>query len=263
MGELAQEIKKQSKATTTTKSKSTKSAIVEYKSLDGTNVKLTPAIVLKHILTKNANVDDREIFSFMAMCQARRLNPLAKDCYFVAYKGTANVIVSKDFFIRTANMHKTFNGMQAGVIVQNDNGGLEYREGSLVLNGETLIGGWCDVYDKRRQYPSKAVVSLDEYNSKQSIWLTKPATMIRKVAIVQALREAYPESYGGIYDSAEVNDQMVGDVDVIQEVEKLSAPTPQPQPQEKPQDEVEEMQIEPELIVDEFTGEIYEPDEVV
>ena len=60
------------------------------------------------------------------------------------------------------------------------------------------------MYDKRRRVPSRAEVSLDEYDQHRSLWKTKPATMIRKVALVQALREAYPGAYGGIYDSSEM-----------------------------------------------------------
>ena len=37
-----------------------------------------------------------------------------------------------------------------------------------------------------------------------SQWSKKPATMIRKVALVQALREAFPEDFGGMYSQEEV-----------------------------------------------------------
>lgn len=47
-------------------------------------------------------------------------------------------------------------------------------------------------------------VSLKEYNTGKASWLKMPATMIRKVAIVQALREAFPSELGGMYDSSEM-----------------------------------------------------------
>lgn len=185
-------------------------AIVEYKASDGQQVKLTPSIVTKFIVSGNGTPSDKEIFSFMAQCQARGLNPLAKDCYMTTFR-TANggtsvsVITSKDYFVRTANMQPTFDGMEAGVVVKRKDGELEYREGCLV-GGQTerLVGGWAAVYDKRRSHPSKAVVSLDEYDQHRSLWKSKPATMIRKVALVQALREAYPEQFGGVYDGSEM-----------------------------------------------------------
>ena len=34
-------------------------------------------------------------------------------------------------------------------------------------------------------------------------WSKKPATMIRKVALVQALREAFPKALGGMYTAEE------------------------------------------------------------
>ncbi len=182
---------------------------IEYRAIDGTDVKLSPAIVAKYIVSNGERIDEREIYSFMMMCQARKLNPLAKDCYLQAFKGRATVVVSKDYFVRTANLHDTYNGLEAGVVVKTPEGILEYREGALVLDDEQIIGGWCNVHDRRREYPSKAVVSFKEYNKGKSSWLTIPATMIRKVAVVQALREAYPESYSGIYDATELSENVI------------------------------------------------------
>ena len=53
-------------------------------------------------------------------------------------------------------------------------------------------------------------VSFDEYAGKKkdgslnSQWSKKPATMIRKVAAVQALREAFPQSFAGMYVAEEM-----------------------------------------------------------
>ena len=35
-----------------------------------------------------------------------------------------------------------------------------------------------------------------------------PATMIRKVALVQVLREAFPGTFGGLYDRSEMDQAM-------------------------------------------------------
>ena len=185
--------------------------LVKYTASDGSEVKLTPAIVNKYIVTGGQHVDDREVFAFMAKCQARGLNPLAGDAYMTAYQNRAtgrveaSVIVSKDYFVRTATQQPGFDGLRAGVVVVNRAGEMEHREGCIVgRRTEKLVGGWAEVYDKRRSHPSRAEVSLDEYDQHRSLWKTKPATMIRKVALVQALREAYPGAYGGIYDSSEM-----------------------------------------------------------
>lgn len=179
--------------------------IVKYRASDGSEVKLSPAIVARYIMTGGTQVEDREVFSFMAKCQARHLNPLAGDAYMTVFGGKASVVVSKDYFVRTATQQPGYDGLRAGVVVVNRKGDMEYREGCIVgVQTERLVGGWAEVFDKSRSHPSRAEVSLSEYDTGRSLWKTKPATMIRKVALVQALREAYPGAYGGIYDSDEM-----------------------------------------------------------
>lgn len=184
-------------------------AIVEYTASDGQSVKLSPAIVTKYIISGNGQVSDKDMFSFMAKCQARQLNPLAGDCYMTTYRNkdgstSVSVIVGKDYWLRVATQQEDFDGLKAGVVV-NRNGELIYREGAIVgSTTEKLVGGWAEVYSKNRTHPSRIEVSLDEYNTGRSLWKSKPATMIRKVALVQALREAYPNKFAGLYDSAEM-----------------------------------------------------------
>ncbi|MDY2723922.1 MAG: phage recombination protein Bet [Coriobacteriales bacterium] len=216
--------------------------LVTYEASDGVNVKLTPAIVQRYIVTGGQQVDDREVFSFMAKCQARGLNPLAGDAYMTAYKNKrtgrveTSVIVSKDYFVRVATQQPTFDGMRAGVIVASKKTGeLSYREGSLVgKNSEALVGGWAEVYDKLRSHPSRSEVSLGEYDQHRSLWLSKPATMIRKVALVQALREAYPTAFAGVYDSSEMPES------------KQAVSVPEPEAPEMPAQEPEVAEPEPE-----------------
>ena len=54
-----------------------------------------------------------------------------------------------------------------------------------------------------------AEVSFNEYAARKkdgslnSMWSKKPGTMIRKTALVQALREAFPSSFGGAFTEEE------------------------------------------------------------
>lgn len=187
--------------------------IVKYQASDGTDVTLSPGIVARYIATGNDQVSERDAYRFIAVCQARHLNPLAGDAYMSIFKSrdgkttTPTVIVSKDYYMRTATQQPGYDGLKAGVIVKDKaSGQLIYREGTIVdKDVEALVGGWCDVFDKNRSHPSRAEVSLGEYNTHRNLWDSKPATMIRKVALVQALREAYPGAYGGVYDSSELD----------------------------------------------------------
>lgn len=213
--------------------------IVRYRASDGQDVELSPAGVVAYIVSGKAQPDPKDVAAFIAKCQARGLNPLAGDAYMTTYKNndgttTSSVIVSKDYFVRTATQQETFDGMRAGVTVLDSAGGMHHREGAMVLPTETLVGGWAEVRDKRWSIPAKAEVALSEYNTGRSLWKSKPGTMIRKVALVQALREAYPNAYGGVYDASEMGEQpepvavgaTVADVPAV--VVEPAQPTPNP-----------------------------------
>ena len=94
--------------------------------------------------------------------------------------------------------------MKAGIVILKVDGTMEYREGSLKAPKETLIGGWCEVYVKDMKFPIRSEVSMEEYSKGQSTWKQMPAVMIRKCAMVTALREAFPEDLAGCYDAAEM-----------------------------------------------------------
>lgn len=178
-------------------------AITTYKSED-VEIQLS-AQILAEAFPATQSLPASKVIQIIGKCQARKLNPFAGDVHIAVFNNEPQIIVSKDFLLKTATAQPTFDGLKAGVIVANKKTGkLIYREGSLVgANSEVLVGGWAEVFDKNRRTPSRAEVSLQEYNQGRALWKTKPATMIRKVALTQALREAYPSLYGGLYEQSE------------------------------------------------------------
>ena len=119
--------------------------------------------------------------------------------------------------MKRADRCADFDGIESGVIVVNQEGVVQNLVGTFFPQGLTLVGGWCDVYRKNRR-PYRQTVSLQEYDKKQSTWKQMPATMIRKVAEVQALREAFPNTRSGLY----VQDEMQ-EADAVEIVEHEKA----------------------------------------
>lgn len=184
------------------------SEIMEYKAADGQMITLTHDFICDFVCKGKIKPTVQQSMEFMVKCQARGWDPLAGDCYMTIYKNrdgstTMSVVVSKDYWVRTAHMQPTFRGMRAGIIV-NNNGNVVPREGANAWPGEQLLGGWCEVKDARWDWPLHHEVSLAEYDQGTSVWADKPATMIRKVAVTQALREAYPNAFQGGYDESEM-----------------------------------------------------------
>lgn len=181
--------------------------------VNGMEVKLTPAIVRNYLVSGNKeNVTFEELAMFINLCKFQHLNPWLKEAYCIKYGSQpATVVIGKEAFMKRAENNPQYDGLQSGVIVENnETSEIAYRNGTVALpNEETIIGGWAEVYRKDMSHPFRVEVSFDEYCGRtkdgqpNSQWKAKPGTMIRKVAVVQALREAFPNSMGGMYVAEE------------------------------------------------------------
>jgi phage recombination protein Bet len=206
-----------------------KEKTIEYES-NGAIVKLSSDIVKKYLVNGNGNVSDQEVVMFLNLCKAQHLNPFLREAYLIKY-GTApaSIITGKEVFTKRARRNESYAGHEAGVIVQRKDASIEYRAGTLLLKGEDLVGGWAKVHIKGDSVPLEITVTFSEYclykdGKPASNWAVKPATMIRKVALVQALREAFPEDLQGMYDAAEssIDDQALSDLPPTQDIPALT-----------------------------------------
>jgi phage recombination protein Bet len=219
--------------------------LVEF-SANGEKVKLSPAIVKKYLVNGNGDVSDDEIVYFINLCKSQGLNPFIKDCYLIKYGiSPAQMVVSKDVFLKRAERNSEFDGLDAGIIViNNESGELTYRKGAFYLKDrEEVVGGWADVFRKNISHPTHIEVSVEEYVGKtkdgklNSQWSTKMATMIRKVAITQALRETFPNDFQKMYAAEEMNVDVKLDEAPIQQPTNIVEQAPvQPQTYSQPEE---------------------------
>lgn len=212
---------------------------------NGEEVKLSSTMVRRYLVSGDAaNVTDQEVMMFLTLCKYQHLNPFLREAYLVKYGSSpATIVTGKDTFTKRASRNPNYLGKQAGIIVYNPaSGDIEQREGTFRLPNEEIVGGWAKVFIKDRE-PEFNTVSFEEYAGRKkdgtlnNQWATKPATMIRKVALVQALREAFPDDFGAMYspeEMGEVNEYVPEeDTPVIipenqPKVEQKAEPVPQP-----------------------------------
>lgn len=207
---------------------------------NGKSVRLTPGMVKRYLISGNTEaVTEEEITMFMMLCKNAGLDPWQREAYCIKYGSKpATMVVGKDAFQKRADADPNFDGQEAGIIVLDENGRMQHREGTLLLEGETLVGGWAKVYRKDRFHPSVAECSLSEYigrkgdGSVNSQWSGKPATMIRKVALVQALREAFPARLGAMYASEERGLEEPVEAPFTEMPEEANPQEPQPLPKQ-------------------------------
>lgn len=173
---------------------------------DGREITLNPAVITQYVLNgSNSPVLPSEMAKTIMTCAARKLDPFAGDVHILPHwdkdTGTTKLSVSPsiDFYQRRAMANPRYRGIRDGIVVV-VNGEIVKKHGCAVYQelGETLIGGWAEVYVEGYEKSVYVEVSLSEYNTHKALWKYKPATMINKVAKAQALRKAFPDEFMGL-----------------------------------------------------------------
>jgi phage recombination protein Bet len=175
-----------------------------------TAIRLSAAMVRNFIAVptrSGALPNERDCVRFIMLCRGKRANPFEGDCFLIGYDSQSgpsfSLVCGIDLFLKRAEQSADYDGCESGVIVKTE-GGIEERQGSLVLEGETIVGGWARVYRKNHTKPEYKSVKFATYNTGRSRWEKDPGGMIEKVAKSQALRAAYPTALGGLYTQEEM-----------------------------------------------------------
>ena len=160
---------------------------------------------LRNFVDPKHQASPQELQTLLAIVKNRNLNPFTKEVYFIKYgNNPAQIVVSKDAFMKRAEQNQNYDGFESGVIYEDEKGELKTKKGVILPRKSTLIGGWCEVYRKDRSRPVYREVELSAYNTHKNWWQKAPGQMIEKVAIVAAVRDAFSENVGGLYTADEM-----------------------------------------------------------
>lgn len=176
----------------------------------GRNIIITFDDVKRHICPK---ATDQEVVVFLKMAQSLNLNPWAREVYLIKYAEgePASYVIAEESYLKAAEQCSEYDGHEAGIVVKDAAGGTTQLTGTLFVESDKaeLVGGWARVYRKDRKHPFYIAVNFKEcakYTREGKLnryWGSMPATMIRKVALARALREAFPSRLGGMVTDAE------------------------------------------------------------
>jgi len=183
-------------------------AIVEYK---GEKITITFSDVKKLICPL---ATDQEVVVFLKTCQSLNLNPFADEIFLIKYseRDKAATVIAIDSYLKAGEANPECDGHEAGIILKDSTGKLEYREGAFLLDEERtkLVGGWARVYRKDRSRPFYVAVNKKECvryrrdGSLTEFWTEeKQPSMLRKVALKRALVEAFPSLFSGVVSNVD------------------------------------------------------------
>jgi len=167
----------------------------------GESVQLTKETIKQYVCDK---ASDQECQMFFELCKMHGLNPFTGDANLVKY-GTAPAqpVVTEKAWNRKLNEISDLEGIQDGIIVKTKEGKIDEREGEFFEDEENLVGGWCKIKMKGKEWVITKI-RLSDYNKGQAMWKQIPARMICKTARVQNIRKAIPE-LGNMYTEAEMD----------------------------------------------------------
>jgi len=233
---------------TTTAVTKKESAMVEFVPFGATEaIKLSVGMVKTMIAVPTATgkqPSDNDCIKFIALCQARKLNPFEGDAFMIGYDTKNgpkfNLITAIQAFLKRAESSPHYNGMESGIIVERD-GQIIDIEGDFYLSGDKVLGGWATVHRKGQEYPIKKRIRLERFKKGFGIWVDDPAGMICKCAEADALRTSFPTMLGGMYLPQEL-EQGDSKAKVTSPIFSVDAPPkrqPEPDPaNEEPDDDV-------------------------
>lgn len=161
--------------------------------------------LIKNKIAKDATQEEYDLFIMMA--RRTRLDPLLNQLYFVKYGGKPQYITSIDSYRIIAHRTLAFAGVDLPIF--------EYGKDGKVTHASITV--YKLVQGQRFGFSAK--VSFSEYTTRQNQWVSKPETMLAKVAEAHALRKAFPNDLSGIYTQEEMEQAQV--------VNKQMAPKPQ------------------------------------
>lgn len=118
---------------------------------------------------------------FLNICQSFGLNPFIREVYGIPYGDKFNIIVGYEVYLKRAETSGQLAGWRA------------WTEGE----GKAMKG-CVEITRRDWKSPFYHEAYLDEYDQNNTMWKGKPRTMIKKVAIAQGFRMAFPVELGGI-----------------------------------------------------------------
>ena len=183
--------------------------------------KVTQDLLLDYLKTMNKGLNEQQTKQFLAVAGTFGLNPWKHEVYAVTYKNKdgstdMSIVTGYETYIKRAELNPNYDGFEIdfkgsfkrGKVTKSGKNGL-WQVDALVPDGE--VSCVCTVYRKDRAHPTREEVFFDEYNKGNDMWIQKPRTMLKKVAIVSAFRKAFPFDFGGMpYTNDELPDHMTG-----------------------------------------------------
>ncbi len=163
---------------------------------------------IRKLVSSSAPLNEIEFQMLVGIGRATGLNPFLRELWAVKYGSKpAQIFIGRDGYRLGAQRHREYEYHQVEAVYSKDtfeivNGEINHKIG--FCDRGKLLGAYCIVKRKSASKSTYVTVTMEEYGLDQSLWKTKPETMIKKVAEAQSLRQSFQDVFGGTYSDAEI-----------------------------------------------------------
>ncbi len=152
-----------------------------------------------------ANLTDIEKKQFTEVATAYQLNPFKREIYCIPYM--SNVQKADGSWVKERKL-SIITGYETYLKRAERLGRLNGWNVQVAGDGDKRIAR-ITIHRKDWQHPFTHDVHLSEYKENNKMWKEKPMTMLKKVAMAQGFRLAFPDEMGGLpYAEEELPDNM-------------------------------------------------------
>jgi hypothetical protein len=167
------------------------------------------------------NATDKELFMFMGIAKSFGLNPLKREIHFVKYgNAAASIIVGYEIYLKRAERTGKLDGWKCWI------------------EGDKAV---IEIKRKDQSIPIKWEVDRKEFDKQQSTWKAMPNFMLKKVAIAQGFRLAFPDELGGLPylaeelpQTAKLSSEELAKDEIIVDAQVMPEEAPMPPVEELP-----------------------------
>lgn len=180
--------------------------------------------LIKNTVAKGATNDELQLFLYLS--NQYNLDPFKKEIWCVKYdsKSAANIMTSRDGYLKYAQLNEEFKGLISFVVREGDVFEIDAADYKIThkfgAKRGPILGAWARC-DREGKSPFIAYVEFSEYKKNTSIWSNYPSAMIQKVAEVFVLKRAF--GINGLVTKEEIDagEAQVSDVIVEGEVPQV------------------------------------------
>lgn len=147
-------------------------------------------VATEYLQSLGNKLQQKHITQFVEICRSKQLNPFNREIYGIPYGDNFNIIVGYEVYLKRAERSNKLNGWKVEIFGDNP----QNRKAVITINRKD----WT--------VPFVHEVYECEYTTGKNLWVSKPITMLKKVAMAQGFRLAFPEELGGMpYTAEEIN----------------------------------------------------------